>query len=141
MNSSGTTHWLSARTINQGLVAQGFPSFEDSAESRSLISTAIASIIAIPGWVILGMVLLATVGICATVIVRTRAELAASALQYQRMTNEVAVMRRTNDSLQTEIKRMTSDPRAIETSARVRLGMVRPTDIVVPIGSTGAISQ
>ncbi len=87
----------------------------------------------VPSGVILGMILLAAVGICSTVIMRTRAELQASVLQYQVMVSDVTATRRTNDVLRLEINRMTSYPSAIESAARNRLGMVRPTDIVVPV--------
>jgi len=35
-----------------------------------------------------------------------------------------------------EIQRMSSDPAIIESAARTRLGMVKPTDIVVPVAAT-----
>ena len=81
------------------------------------------------------MVLLASLAICSTVITRTRAELKASSLQYGRMAAEIDTMRRSNAALQTEIHRISSDPRMIESAARSRLGMVKPDDIVVPIKS------
>jgi len=89
----------------------------------------------IPSWIILGMILLATLGICATVIARTRAESQASLLQYQQMNADIDTTRRANELLQIEIRRMTTDPNIIETAARIRLGMVRPTDVVIPVES------
>jgi len=51
------------------------------------------------------------------------------------MSSEIASMRRSNTSLQAEIRRIASDPNTIESAARARLGMVRPNDIIVPIES------
>jgi cell division protein FtsB len=87
------------------------------------------------------MILLATLGVCSTVILRTRAELNDSALQYQRLASEVHAIRRLNESLETEITKMSSDPFVIESSARARLGMVRPNDVVVPIGALQSVSS
>lgn len=79
------------------------------------------------------MILLAGVGICSAVVVKARAQLKASAVQHVQMASEIEVMRRTNVALQAEIRRMTTEPATIELAARERLGMVRPTDIVVPV--------
>jgi cell division protein FtsB len=87
------------------------------------------------------MILIATLGICSTVIMRSRAELEASSLKYGRMTSEIDSMRRSNASLQVQIRLMASDPGTIESAARERLGMVRPNDIVVPIESIGPASS
>jgi cell division protein FtsB len=87
------------------------------------------------------MILVATLGICSTVIMRSRGELKASSLEYGRMTSEIDSMRRSNASLQVEIRLMASDPSTIESAARERLGMVRPNDIVVPIESIGPVSS
>src|SRR5207249_5155272 len=95
----------------------------------------------IPSGVILGMILLATVGICSTVIYRSRTQLAASASHYQRLSSEVDIIRRSNALLTVEIARMISDPTLIESSARARLGMARKNDIVVRIGSLESSSN
>ena len=87
------------------------------------------------------MILIATLGICATVVMRSRAELKASSSQFDRMTSQVDALRRSNASLQVEIHRMTTDPATIESAARERLGMVRPNDIVVPIESNRPVSN
>ena len=87
----------------------------------------------IPSWVLLGMIVLAGAAICLTVNLRASAEQAASEAQLNRLSSEIEGLRRFNASLEVEIQRMNSDPAIIETAARQRLGMVRPTDIVVPI--------
>jgi len=95
----------------------------------------------IPSGIFLPMILIATLGICSTVVIRSRAELKASSLQFERMTSEIDTLRRSNAALQVEIHRMTSDPDMIESAARERLGMVRPDDIVVPIESVRPVSN
>jgi cell division protein FtsB len=87
------------------------------------------------------MILVATLGICSTVIVRSRAELKTSTLDYGRLTAEIAFIRKSNNSLKVEIRRIATDPFTIESAARERLGMVRPTDVVVPIASVDTTSN
>jgi len=87
------------------------------------------------------MILIATLGICSTVVMRSRVELKASSSQFDRMTSQVDALRRSNAALQVEIHRITTDPGAIESAARERLGMVRPSDIVVPIESIHSTSN
>jgi cell division protein FtsB len=89
-------------------------------------------LVTIPTWVILPMILLAVCCASLTVIFHARGELRASLQQYYQVTSEIELLRRDNASLGTEISRMTSDPVTIESAARSRLGMVRPSDIVVP---------
>ena len=79
------------------------------------------------------MILLAGVGICSAVVLRARSQVKASAVQHGQMASEIEVIRRTNTALQLEIRRMTTEPATIELAARERLGMVKPTDIVVPV--------
>jgi cell division protein FtsB len=81
------------------------------------------------------MILMAGAAICATVTLRARTQFRLSEAQYQRMSSDIETLRRTNIALQVEIHRMTTEPATIESAARARLGMVRPTDIVVPIES------
>jgi cell division protein FtsB len=78
------------------------------------------------------MILMAGAAICATVTIRARTQFRLSEAQYQRMSSDIETLRRTNIALQVEIHRMTTEPATIESAARARLGMVRPTDIVVP---------
>jgi cell division protein FtsL len=103
--------------------------------SHELVPATLSGLRLVPSWIFLAMILLATLGICSTVVVRSRAELRTSSLQLDRMTSEIDAMRRSNASLRVEIRRMTSDPGMIESAARERLGMVRPNDIVVPMES------
>ena len=135
MKTVGNTYWLNNRQTNQTATAQALPALPGRDLSRALLPAAVGWLGLIPSWIMLSMVLLASLAICSTVITRTRAELKASSLQYGRMASEVDTMRRSNAALQTEIHRMSSDPRMIESAARSRLGMVKRDDIVVPIES------
>jgi cell division protein FtsB len=87
----------------------------------------------IPSGVLIGMILLASICICAAVISRTQAELNRAASEYQQLASDVNTARRINAGLQLDIQRAQSDPVAIESIARARLGMVRPADLVVPV--------
>jgi cell division protein FtsL len=139
LNRVGNTYWLSNRPVTQRVAAQPFPTLAVRDLSRELFPASVRSLRLIPSWILLAMILLATLGICSTVIVRSRVELKASTLEYGRMNAEIDSMRRANTSLQVEIQRMTNDPTTIESAARERLGMVRPSDIVVPIESIGRL--
>lgn len=142
LNRAGNTYWLSSRRITPPAAVQALPALSLPDRSRAISPAAVSRWLGlIPSWIILGMILLATLAICATVIVRTRAQLQTSELQYQRMVSEIDSLRRSNTALETEIRRMTSDPSMIESQARSRLGMVRPNDIVVPLESAPAGSN
>ena len=135
MNRVGHTYWLSNRKLTQRVAIQALPPLPIRELSRELFPATLGSLRLIPSWIFLAMILIATLGICSTVVMRARAELKASSLQFDRMTSEIDALRRSNASLQVEIHRMTTDPGTIESAARERLGMVRPNDIVVPIES------
>jgi len=141
LTTGGHIYWLTNRHTNQFAVAKALPGLSQPSGIGAAIPAAIERLALIPSRVILGMILLAAVGICSTVIHRSRAQLTTSALQYQQMTSEIDVMRRSNASLAVEIGRMASDPTVIESSARARLGMVRANDIVVPIRSLESSSR
>jgi len=87
----------------------------------------------IPAWVIFGMVILATLGICVAVTMRTRTRMSLASQQYVRMQTDVEGLRSTNQSLRSEIQQLRTDPRTIEAAARSRLNMVRANEIVVPV--------
>jgi len=142
LNRAGNTYWLNSRRITQPAAVQALPGLSIPDRARAISPATVSRWLGlIPSSIILGMILLAALAICATVIVRTRAQRQTSALQYQRMVSEIDSLRRSNTALETEIHRMTSDPRMIESEARSRLGMVRPNDIVVPLESAPAGSN
>ena len=91
-----------------------------------------------PSWIYLAMIIIAAAAICLTVNFRGHAQLSSAERQFRQMETEIATLRRANASLQTEVLRITTEPATIESAARARLGMVRPTDVVVPLQSRSA---
>jgi cell division protein FtsB len=87
----------------------------------------------IPSWVILGMIMLATLGLCVTVSMRSHGEMRTASAQYIRIQQDVASLRRDNAALQSEIHRLRNDPKAIESAARSQLNMARANEIIVPV--------
>lgn len=87
----------------------------------------------IPSWVVFGMVLLATLAVCLTVNMRTRAKMLSATEQYGIIQTDVEALRSANRTLREEINELKTDPRAIEAAARSRLNMVRSNEIVVPV--------
>ena len=87
----------------------------------------------IPSWVVFGMILLATLAVCVTVNMRTRAKVQVAAQQLTVMQTDVEALRNVNQSLKSELQRLRTDPRTIELAARARLNMVRSNEFVVPV--------
>lgn len=87
------------------------------------------------------MIVLASTAVCGTVILRARSEFQSSSIQRDRVVSELDSLRRTNSSLEREIRRLTNDSNTIELAARERLGMVMPSDIVVPVESKSSASS
>ena len=87
----------------------------------------------IPSWVVFGMILLATLAVCVTVNMRTRAKVNVAAQQLSTMRTDVEALRNVNQSLKAEVQRLRTDPRTIENAARARLNMVRSNEFVIPI--------
>jgi len=79
------------------------------------------------------MILLATLAVCVTVNMRTRAKVQVAAQQLTAMQTDVEALRNVNQSLKTEVQRLRTDPRTIETAARARLNMVRSNEFVIPV--------
>jgi cell division protein FtsB len=79
------------------------------------------------------MILLATLSVCVTVNMRTRAKVSVAAQQLGLMQSDVEVLRNINHSLKAEVNRLRTDPRTIETAARARLNMVRSNEFVIPL--------
>jgi cell division protein FtsB len=103
--------------------------------SFPIVASAQRTVAFVPSWIFLAMILMSAAGICATVVLRARTQFHVSQAQHSRMSSDIEVLRRSNAALQVEIRRMTTEPEAIESTARARLGMVRPTDIIVPVAS------
>lgn len=87
----------------------------------------------VPSWVVFGMILLATFAVCMTVNMRTRAKLQVASEQFAAIQNEVETERSVNLLLQTEIEKLKSDPRAVESAAKARLNMIRSNEYLVPL--------
>ena len=87
----------------------------------------------IPSWVVFGMILLATLAVCVTVNMRTRAKVQIAAQQLTAMQTDVEALRTVNATLKTEVQSLRTDPRTIELAARSRLNMVRANEYVVPV--------
>lgn len=137
----GNTYWLSNRQVTQRVATQALPTLPLRDLSRDLLPATLASLRLVPSWIFLAMILIATLGICSTVVMRSRAEMKSASVQFARMTSEIDAIRRSNASLQVKIHRMTNDPSMIESAARERLGMVRPNDIVLPMESVRPVSN
>jgi cell division protein FtsB len=135
VNRFANTSWLNSRQVTQRIAVQQLPAAPIRQISLPLASSARRAITFIPSWIFLAMILLAGVGICSTVNLRARSQLHSAEVQFNQMSSEIGLMRRSNLALQLEIRRMTTEPAMIESAARARLGMVRPTDIIVPIES------
>jgi cell division protein FtsL len=112
-----------------------------SDSAREVVLPAVRWLALLPSWILLAMILLATSAVCATVILKAKAEFQASATQRQKMMAEIESLGRANRSLELEIRRLTTDSNTIEFAARERLGMVMPSDIVVPIESMSSTSD
>jgi cell division protein FtsB len=89
----------------------------------------------VPSWIYLGMILLAASAICITVNLRGNAEAKSAARQFEQLAMDIATIRKSNAQLELQVRQITTEPAIIESAARARLGMVRPTDIVVPMKS------
>ena len=87
----------------------------------------------IPSWVVFSMIMLATFAVCVTVTIRTHAEMQAAERKHEQVNADVEKIRVDNASLRQRVERLRSDPRAIEATARERMNMVRPNEIVVPL--------
>jgi len=135
LQSVGTTEWLINRSVSRGLVYQSSAVLNRQGTVRELVVPAVNWLGLVPSWVVFTTILLATTAICGTVILRARTELHASSGQQQMVEAEIQNLRLANEALRTDIQRLTQDPKAIESAARERLGMVKATDIVVTMDS------
>ncbi len=79
------------------------------------------------------MIVLATFAMCVTVTMRAHAGRRAAEQKYESINSDVERLRNTNATLDREVSRLRTDPRAIEAAARTRLNMVRADEVVVPI--------
>lgn len=137
MKRVANTYWTDDRLRAQRVTSRAFPNLTPARElSREIIGTRTevrrrGGII--PSWVIFGMIILATAFLCGAATLRTRAEMGTASAQYQEMSHEVENLRSGNAALEIEVRRLRTDPRAIESAARTRLNMIRANEIIVPV--------
>ena len=86
----------------------------------------------IPSWVIFGMIIVAITALCVTVTTRTNVHMRTASSQYSKIRTEVETLRRKNNALEQDIRRLRSDPRTIESAARA-LNMAHANEIVVAV--------
>ena len=138
LNQAANSSWLRSRQLISRTVASQLPAGSFTHYSRPLSRVLENSSAILPSWIYLAMILIATAAICLTVNLRGHAQLSTAKGQFQQMQSEIDALRRSNMLLQQEVLRITTEPTTIESAARERLGMVRPTDVVVPLQSRSA---
>jgi cell division protein FtsB len=137
LNKAANTFWVDDRLRAQRVAARQLPSLAQARDlSRELIGTRTevrrrGGII--PSWVVFGIIILTTFALCLTVTMRTQAEMRSASQQHEKLSADVEALRQSNTTLEQEVHRLRSDPRAIETAARTRLNMVRANEIVIPV--------
>lgn len=141
MYNGTNTEWLRNRAPKYSVAAQALPMITARDSARAVVLPAVRWLALLPSWTVLAMILLATGAVCATVILKAQTELQASSTERQRILDELDGLGRTNRSLQLEIRRLTTDSNTIEFAARERLGMVMPSDVIVPIESVNSNSR
>ena len=137
MNKAANTYWTDERLRAQRVAARSVPAINTALDlPREIIGTRVeirrrGGII--PSWVLFATIILATFALCVTVTRQALAERRAAGEQYGQLTTDVQNLRNTNAQLEMEVRRLSSDPRAIEAAARARLNMVRANEIIVPV--------
>ncbi len=137
MSRVANTYWVDERIRSQHVAPRAASSLSPMREiSLEIIGTR-AEVRRrgglVPSWVIFGMIILATLAVCVTVTMRTRAKMNLASQQYVRIQTDVQALRTNNQLLRQEVEQLRNDPRAIESAARSRLNMVRANEIVVPV--------
>ena len=137
MSRVANTYWVDERIKSQRVVRRVSPSISTVQQiSLDIIGTRTevrrrGGII--PSWVIFGMILLATLAVCITVNMRTRAKVHFASEQFAVMQQDVETLRNVNNALQAEVDRLRSDPKTIEAAARANLNMIRTNEFIVPL--------
>lgn len=138
MNHPANSSWLRSRYLVSRTAASQIAVGSFTQHSRTVEHALSNAVRLLPSWIYLAMILIAAAAICLTVNFRGHSQLGSAERQLRQMETEIATLRRANASLQTEVLRITTEPATIESAARARLGMVRPTDVVVPLQSRSA---
>ncbi|MDQ3585278.1 MAG: septum formation initiator family protein [Acidobacteriota bacterium] len=133
MNKAANTYWVDTRLAAQQPMGRSL-SLSDAASAWVGTRTEVRRRGGlIPSWAVFLTIMLATFALCASVTVRTHAEMSAAGDKHQQLLSEVETLRHTNASLKRDVHRLRTDPRAIEAAAREQLNMVRADEIIVPI--------
>ena len=139
MNKVENTYWADERLRAQRVAARAAVS-QVSIPARELTRELVGTRTevrrrggVVPSWALFGMIILALCALCVSATIRTRAEMLDASQAHTAISADVETLRQTNASLANEVRRLRTDPRAIETAARTRLNMVRPNEIVVPV--------
>lgn len=137
MSRVANTYWVDERIKSQRVARRVSPSISTVQQiSLDIIGTRTevrrrGGII--PSWVVFGMILLATLAVCITVNMRTRAKVHFASEQFAVMQQDVETLRNVNSALQAEVDRLRSDPKTIEAAARANLNMIRSNEFIVPL--------
>ncbi len=134
MNRALDNYWIDSRLSSQRPSPRvAFPASSREVGIKSASDTrARYSVLSSPYGIFL-MIILVMSAICVTVTMRARAEMDEASLHYQKISDDVEALRSFNAALESEVNRLQNDPRAIESAARLRLGMLRPNEIVVTV--------
>jgi cell division protein FtsL len=139
LNRVANTYWIDDRLRAQRVATRALPTLAP-AVVRDLPAEIIGTRTEvrrrggiIPSWTIFAIIILATFALCVTVTMRTSAEMRNASQQYETINADVEALRNHNAALEQEVKRLRSNPRAIESAARARLNMVRANEIIVPV--------
>lgn len=138
MNHPANSSWLNSRYLMSRTAASQLAVGSLPQHSRTVERALANTVRLLPSWIYLAMIVIAAAAICVTVNFRGQTQLNAAERQFRQMETEIATLGRANASLQAEVRRITTEPATIESAARARLGMVRPTDVVVPLQSRSA---
>jgi len=135
LNRFANSYRFSPRPLNRVAVSPRGTASVLRTQATTFDGIARNAIFFVPSWIYLGMILLAASAICITVNLRGSAEAKSAAHQFAQLHTDIGAMRKANAQLELQVRQITTEPAIIESAARARLGMVRPTDIVVPIKS------
>ncbi|HEU4478025.1 MAG TPA: hypothetical protein VFR80_05865, partial [Pyrinomonadaceae bacterium] len=97
------TYWVDERIRSQRVASRAVSPFAPVREISLELIGSRAEIRhrggIIPSWVLFGMIMLATLAVCATVTVRTRARMNTASAQFVKMQSDVQTLRDTNNLL------------------------------------------
>ena len=137
MNKAANSYWVDERLRAQRVTARAVPAISSALDLPREIMGTRTEIRrrggVIPSWALFAMIILATFALCVTVMARTHAEKNEALNQHERLNADVERLRGANAQIELEVRRLRSDPRAIEAAARSRLNMVRANEIIVPV--------